>query len=77
MSQHLPVFQIKTFTEVVMFHLFHVVWLDPSFGTLTGVSALAAKDYLELCYVLTQFLLEGIEFFAEINEHHYNTIVFI
>ena len=67
----------KLFVFVFVFVSPLHVWVKSFLGALTGVSGLAATDAPKFSYLLSQSLLEGIEFLTEGVECHYNTIIFI
>ena len=77
MSQHLLVFRIKTFIQVIGLHLFHVLLLHPLQVLQLEYLDLLGKMYTELSYVLIWSLLERLEFLTEGIECYYNTIVII
>ena len=54
-----------------------MLWLDPSWVLQLGYLDLLQKTYPELCYILSQPLLKGVEFLTEDIKCHYNTVVFV
>ena len=76
-GQHVPVFRVQALTEMISFHLLHMLQLNPSQLLQLKYLNLSWQAHCELSHILPASLLEGTELLTKGVKHHHHTVMLV